>query len=641
MLAHVGSTFFSGGFIGVDVFFVLSGYLITRLLLSEISRTGRLSYSNFYTRRLKRLMPALVAMLLIVSVVAHGLLSTFEARLQLSSGPFAATWTSNFYFLFKDIDYFDELSGRDLYLHTWSLGVEEQFYLLWPVLIFTLLGLNKKLSIANKNQNNVFVSWFFLLFIAPLIGSLYISINDPHTAFYMMPTRIWQFSIGALIAIYNQRKIYFHCKLLDLGDAKFSRTLALVGLFLIVGSAVLLKPTTQYLAAWIIIPSIGAGLIIIAGHGLSKTRSSPLAFPLLVWLGDRSYSMYLWHWPIFMLGASVGLANQVYSYPVLILICISIAHLSYKYLELPFWKGRASHVTARKFILSGLLVMFSTAAIQYNVLITLRRNAATVDMSINWRGDVPDIYRFPCDSWYSSAEVEPCVVDSGNASKTVVFFGDSIGAQWYSMIPYVFPPSDWRIVVITKSSCPIVDEDYYYPRIGRVFKICSDWRDAAIEYILDLKPDTVLIGSASTYDFDANQWVEGSIRVVEKMANEVESIVLLAGTPSLGFDGPGCVSRNVSVDGIMDHEACQAEHRLNHVRKVTMYLQKAADISDNVQLLDLNDLICPDEICNALSHDGVVVFRDGQHLTDSFVRSRSYQIKLRFNEIHYLPNKAK
>ena len=138
MLGHAGQAIFPGGFIGVDVFFVLSGYLITGILLRELEQSGRIEFMRFYSRRLKRLLPALILMLSVSSGVAIWLLSGVEARTQLSSSSYAATWTSNLYFAFTTFDYFDELTNRDLFLHTWSLGVEEQFYLIWPVLLLIL-----------------------------------------------------------------------------------------------------------------------------------------------------------------------------------------------------------------------------------------------------------------------------------------------------------------------------------------------------------------------------------------------------------------------------------------------------------------------------------------------------------------------
>ena len=141
ILAHAGSTAFSGGFVGVDVFFVLSGYLITRMLLKEHLDTRRIDFVSFIAKRLKRLLPALGLMIVTTVAVASIVLTNYELRQQTASAIYAAAWISNLFFAFSKIDYFQDLRNSDLFLHTWSLGVEEQFYLLWPLLIFLLLSL--------------------------------------------------------------------------------------------------------------------------------------------------------------------------------------------------------------------------------------------------------------------------------------------------------------------------------------------------------------------------------------------------------------------------------------------------------------------------------------------------------------------
>jgi peptidoglycan/LPS O-acetylase OafA/YrhL len=140
VLAHANVGWFEGGFVGVDVFFVLSGYLITTLLVREHDRQGRIGFLDFYARRVKRLFPALLLMIVVVAIMGVWLLTDFEANQQLASSPFAAVWASNFYFALAGLDYFNDLTKRDLFLHTWSLGVEEQFYLIWPLILLFVLS---------------------------------------------------------------------------------------------------------------------------------------------------------------------------------------------------------------------------------------------------------------------------------------------------------------------------------------------------------------------------------------------------------------------------------------------------------------------------------------------------------------------
>lgn len=190
------------------------------------------------------------------------------------------------------------------------------------------------------------------------------------------------------------------------------------------------------------------------------------------------------------------------------------------------------------------------------------------------------------------------------------------------MVPALFPEPTWRIVVLTKSACAMVDEDYFYPRIGQVYTVCSEWRDAVLAEIERIRPDVVITGSAATYGFSETQWVDGSARVLSRLSKAADTVIVIPGTPSLPFDGPGCVARNLSSDGQIDRAACGATERQEHVAGVTRDLGQSAERFSNVYLLDLNDLVCPDGICNAVTEDGLLVFRDSQHLTDRFVRAR-------------------
>ncbi|MEI6987490.1 MAG: acyltransferase family protein [Rhodospirillaceae bacterium] len=615
VFAHTGWPLVAGGFIGVDVFFVLSGYLITGLLWCEVEQNGRLAFMRFYVRRLKRLLPALVAMLGITAGSAIWLLSGVEAHTQLASAPFAATWTSNLYFSFRTLNYFDELAGRDIFLHTWSLGVEEQFYLVWPVV---LLGLFRF-----ANTRRTLLTGLGIAFIVSLLLSMYLTTHLPQAAFYLMPSRIWQFALGAIIYIAfpgdpaikkNNISIWFALT---------------AGLLMICGSAVVLNEHLAYPGVWALVPSVGAALVIAAGNLLSAGRGSPLAQPGLVWLGDRSYSLYLWHWPIFVLGFSLGVQGQVLPTLGLILLSLLAAMLSYRFIERPFWKGRMSHAEPLRILLVSLLVMAIMLFGLFHGLRHLPQADTTADISNQWRSDVPIIYRQPCDAWYFNAQVEPCVFGTETAKRTVVFLGDSVGAQWFSMIPAIFPVSEWRIIALTKSSCPIVDEDYFYPRIGQIFHICAEWRNAVLDEITKLKPEVLIMGSASTYDFSETQWIAGSARIFERLSKSATAIIVIPGTPNLNFDGPGCVARYLSPEGRIDSSACLARDRMQHVDLVKNYLKQAAGRFPNVRVLDLNDLVCPGGNCNAVSEDGLVIFRDSQHLTDAFVQARISLIRER------------
>lgn len=625
--AHSNSSILQGGFIGVDLFFVLSGYLITGLLLSEVTQKGDILMFRFYARRLKRLLPALLCVMSVTAILASWLLSGVEAREQLASASYAATWTSNFYFLFSNFDYFDELAGRDLFLHTWSLGVEEQFYLIWPLLLWFALSSVKRNVVGEQAANRLLFIFLIALLIVSLILSIYWTINMPRAGYYLMPSRIWQFTLGACVylgtrQLAENKKLFNYCRI-DI-CAKVSLVLGLILIFL---SAVLMGPDISYPGYWAIFPSLGAGLLIFSGSIVDDSQKNILGHPVMAWLGDHSYSLYLWHWPILMLGFSMGFQGNVQATVGMLLLSLLASMFTYRYVELPFWKGRWSSVLPGRIILISILAM----SISLFALDQLRRQLpdveATTDISYKWRFDVPAIYFQTCDAWYHHSRVEPCYFGSDDAENNIVLLGDSVGAQWFSMIPEIFPQSEWRTTVYTKSSCPVVDEDWFYSRIGGNYEVCTEWRNAVLDEVESQRPDVVIVGNSATYDFNAVQWIEGSARIFERLSKAASYVLVIPGTPALGFDGPGCVARNINNNVQINTELCSSTNQMQDIYPITSYLQQAVDRYENVHVLDLNQLVCPDEICRAITEDGVVVFRDGQHLTDSFVRYLAPKIR--------------
>jgi hypothetical protein len=473
-----------------------------------------------------------------------------------------------------------------------------------------------------------------MVIIASLGLFFYWTINSPQAAFYLMPSRIWQLSLGAMVHLSYLDNPSHRNRLAQSFDKVPGFITLGTGLILIIGSAITFDATLAYPGFRTLVSSFGAAFIIVASHTLRKDQNSPLAHPILVWLGDRSYSLYLWHWPIFILGFSLGFQDQAFPILTMILLTLLAANLSFRLIELPFWKGRWSRAKPLRIILLSLLVMtISILAMNYG-LRQLPQPDSSTDISYRWRLDRPEIYPMACDAMNRHSRVEPCVFGTETARRTVVFLGDSIGLQWFSMIPEIYPEPLWRSIVLTKSSCAIVDEDYLHPRTGKIYQICTDWRNAILDELDILKPDVLIIGSAATYDFSETQWLEGSSKVFERVSKSAAAVFVIPGTPSLGFDGPGCVSRNVSPDGLIDRINCLAKDRLKHIEPVTKFLGQAANRFANVYMLNLNDLVCPDGDCNAISEEGLVVFRDSQHLTDTFVRVQAPFIHERLKRLY-------
>jgi len=631
--SHSGLGIAEGGFIGVDIFFVLSGFLITGFLLLEVEQQQRIDFLQFYARRLKRLLPALLLMVAVSTALAVQLLSATEAHSQLSSLPYVIIWLSNMYFAFSEVEYFDELSDKDLFLHTWSLGVEEQFYLIWPLVLLIVFRFSQQAAQGDRGRRLI-IGTIVVLLIS-LVLSLFLSATQSQLAFYLMPSRIWQFSLGALVFMLCSHQVLSASFFLNRW-LRSQRTLFLfLGLALIMGCALGLDTGVLYPGWWALLPSVGAALVIAAGCSAGTETAtdtdskSLLANPVLVWLGDRSYSLYLWHWPVFMLGFSMGYKGQWVPTLYMVLLAVLASMVTYRLVELPFWKGKLSQGKPSVALLVSVLVIAGSVTVANQGLPRLLPSEDAPDVSRQWRVDVPQIYPMGCDAWYTHAEVQPCVFESETSRQTVVVLGDSIGLQWFSMVPMMFPVEEWKVIVLTKSSCAMVDEDYYYQRIGKHYSVCTEWRNAVLDQLETIRPAVIFVGSAATYDLTDKQWVEGSARVFERLSNAAGNVFVLPGTPNLGFDGPGCVSRSLSADGLIDPTSCLAKDRLDLIQSSVGFVKEATERFSNVHYLDLNPLVCPGGVCRAINQQGVVVFRDTQHLTDSCVRQQTPNISTR------------
>jgi peptidoglycan/LPS O-acetylase OafA/YrhL len=628
ILAHVGVAGFAGGYVGVDVFFVLSGYLITGLLLEERVATGTIRYGEFLARRLRRLLPAMLAMLLVVLIVSTIVLTPFEMRQQSRSFPYAAAWISNFFFSFAERDYFLALQDHDLFLHTWSLGVEEQFYLIWPWLVLLFVGF--KARVADRlSQGKVILVGFAMVFVASLVLSIYLSANLPLLAFYMMPSRFWQFALGS--GVYVGMHMAFDWRAVSMGrKGKIGAWIAgLTGVMLVICSAVLLSPDISYPGWYALAPSFGAALLIAAGRISDRAAAGPiLSSGLFVWIGDRSYSLYLWHWPILILGTATGISGLVAGKLVLVALTVALAMLSYRYIELPFWKGRFRTAIPKHVVVYAVTTIIVSVT-AYNALERQVFGSSVESLVADGydpRMDAdPRVYLsgLHCDTGHFATQVVPCALGNPTGERLAVLLGDSIGVQWSPAVSEVFPSPEWQILVLTKSACAIVDKTWHYNKAGGDYTVCTEWRNMVLDYIDMIAPDVLIIGSSATYNFTATDWVDGTTRVLQRVAPSVGHVVLIAGTPHLSFDGPSCLEDPWRFSFRLINGDRECEEAMTETRSdvVANYLRQSASGFVNVGVVELGGLVCPDGRCAAQTTDGVVIFRDEKHITASFARS--------------------
>lgn len=614
---HAGLPGFAGGFVGVDIFFVISGYLITGLLLAEYRDTGRIAFASFYARRFRRLLPALLLMMATTAIAAWMLLPPSGQAYQAMAGAAASTWMSNLYFAFEHVDYFGAAAESNIYLHTWSLGVEEQFYLAWPLLIAMLLRHRH----GGASGGTAIAIAMPVLLLAGWVACAWLTQVSAKYAFYLMPARAWQFAAGAVACLYGPRLL----DRLRALHAHAHEAMGATGVALVVLALFFVSARSAYPGAWAVLPTMGAVCLLLAGTGQRSMATRALAVAPMQWTGRLSYAWYLWHWPVLVLGALVLPAPGLPGRLALALGSLLLAAASFAMVERPLRRNEDLVRVPSQFILASLLLM-AVAAFLFVRWSDAARAQVAASASMASKADplavqFPAIYAMGCDDWYRSDRLKPCVFGEDSAPRTAVVVGDSIGLQWFPAYQKVFSAPEWRLVVLTKSSCPMVERPIFNARIGREFVECATWRTRALDYITHLGPDVVVMGTTHSASFSKDDWIEGTNDVLARVAPASREVFIMRSTPVLPFNGPGCLAARKDVlRATGAGNPCRAEVHDELNDDVAGWLSTAATRWSNVRLIDLNGEVCPDGICNAVQ-DGSLVYRDEQHLNAGFVVS--------------------
>lgn len=611
--SHAHWSPFSGGFVGVDVFFVISGYVITRLLLKEYDQNRRITLNRFYARRLQRLLPALAFMLLLSTLISLFIFTPYEQLFQSKSAISASLWLSNIYFLYSDLDYFGRAATESLFLHTWSLGVEEQFYLMWPFIILIGVG---HFSRGDRTPN--LASILLLTLCVSAMLSFALAFTSPKHAFYLMPPRSWQFALGALVAYSQATKTKgWSCHLSPL----VSEWVALTGFLMILLGAMYYDNTTPYPNWQVSVPTIGTALMLLAyRHGKATFIGKTLSLQPIRWFGDVSYSFYLWHWPILLfcerLRPIQPSANTLFALG----LTIMMATFSYYVIENRIRKDRRLLAFPKYAVWGSAFVMVFTCTSLYTFeSYSDRQYSDPMQQKLaSVRYTLPVLYKYGCDEWYTSTRVRQCAFGDKSSEKKAVIIGDSMLLQLFPAIVDHYTRRNWQLIVLTKSSCPMVNRPYFYTRINSIYHTCDIWRERAIQAITELKPQVVIMGSSSRYPFSRIDWLDGTREIIEQLLPVTAQIYLIAGTPSLGFDGPSCLARHAWLSKTFPIQSAPSCSRKLHLNESLGWLGEVATEYQKVQFIDLSDTVCPKGICSAKIDDWIV-YRDFQHLTVEFV----------------------
>lgn len=439
---HAGISAVSGGYVGVDVFFVISGFVITSGVVREYE-LSRFSIASFYDRRIRRIFPALIAVIA-VSLVAFTAVMAVEDGRDFSRSAVAAMLSVSNIFFWKTSGYFDPAAGLRPLLHTWSLAVEEQFYLVIPLLLSFTLRRSRSFSAAVLT----------VLALGSLALSIYLTDRAPSANFYSLPTRAWELLIGCLLALQSNALQRF---------SKFAATFGWFGLALILVSVFVYDGDTPFPGAAALPPTIGAALIIASGTIGGSPVNRMLATRIMVGIGAISYSLYLVHWPVIVFARFWTMSDPgPLSVAVICTVSVVLATLSWKFIEAPF---RHPHrAFDRRHVFGGAAL---TAAIVCGLAFVAPAFAprdlapALVASAVENR---PLAFRSPCfleNEGAGSWRPDLCTRTTG-AVGNALLWGDSFAAHYVAGLMSTAEPLEVNVIQYTSAGCPpILDYKSY------------------------------------------------------------------------------------------------------------------------------------------------------------------------------------
>ncbi|QJW38312.1 acyltransferase [Cellulosimicrobium protaetiae] len=626
VLYHAGVPWLPGGYVGVDVFFVISGFLITGHLLRSLETDGRVRFAEFYARRARRILPASFVVLLATLVVAALTLGPVRVREAAVDAVATAAYVPNLLFAHQGTQYLNETDPPSLFQHYWSLGVEEQFYLLWPLLLVGFF--------AVRRSHRVLTVLVGAVVVVSFVACLVLTVRAQPWAFFGLPTRAWELAAGGLVAAMIGR------------GAALRRTLAVplgwAGLAAVVASVLLLDASTPFPGPWAALPVAGTASVILAGASAGASGpSAVLARAPMVWVGGISYSLYLVHWPAMTLPQAILGRTEPVPVPWQLLVavaCVPLAWLSYRFVETPFRTApRLRSARPRRVGLAvlaattvvvasaGLAVWGAERAPQSSTTVVtatdLRRSpAGTPVVPANLEpslaeaaDDLPVVYDDGCQLDVSGQEPpSSCVYGADATAPRVVLFGDSHASQLVPALSTLADAGSIRLDVVTKSGCPATDLEVVTGR-GQPYPTCSPWRAAVLDRLRADPPAVVVLadyagesGDAEGARFSADEWGAALGRTLE-MLPATTPVLVVGDTPTPGTAPSACLS-----DHVEDAARCDLGGEARNVE--VQEGQRAAAQDAGARFVTLDEYLCNARACPAII-DNTLVYRDGTHLT--------------------------
>lgn len=624
LLFHAGVPGVTGGYVGVDVFFVISGFLITGMLLRELSATGTIAIPEFLAARARRILPAASVVLVATAFASWALLPPLRVRETMLDVVAAALQVANLRFIAQETDYMSANAAPSPVLHYWSLAVEEQFYLIFPLVLVLAAIVARR---ARWSPVAVAGTVIVVLTIASFAASLSMTSSSPSEAYMSPITRAWQLGAGgiAALALMGRRAD---------GVPILRGIVAWGGVAAVAVSAVMLDESTPFPGTAALLPTLGTVAILVAGAGGIVGAGRLFALPPVRWVGRLSFSWYLTHWPVLVLAEAV--LGEL-EWPVLVGFTLISGVFAYGLMGAVENRVRRSQVVllrpAHSYAvgISGIVVALgaglgvgsavyedlarATGSLEGTTLadvLTPEAVALTGGPTSPGPGDAAadaPPHEYPCLSpmteldttWY-----DECSTGTGDRL-SVVLFGDSKAFQWSGAMREIADNQGWDLTIVTKGGCaaPDIPQRFTAESID-----CEQWRAAQLPRIRDMA-DVVVISTSTSYFFKPEAGYlrdEAWARTFGTFTSADIPVVYIRDVPTPDFDLPGCVAEHID-----DWSQCDFS-RAATLAPDPELLRAVLGEEPGVSGVDMSASTCPEETCPAVL-GGVLLYRDASHLT--------------------------
>jgi len=639
VLYHAGLPGLSGGFVGVDVFFVISGFVITGLLLREQAGTGRTSLVAFYGRRVRRILPAATLVIVTTVIATYVVLGAFYGNPTAVAARWTAVFLANFHFAAGGTDYLAATAPPSPLQNFWSLAVEEQFYLVFPAIVLVAAAVRASSSLRAR----------LTAVLVPIIAmSLVLSVtqtsSNASAAFFSPLTRAWELALGALVAVATPALLRLH--------PQVAGALTWVGLAAIGYAAVVYSSATAYPGSAVVVPVVGTALVVAGGTPVPRFAAERvLRVGPLQWLGRLSYSLYLWHWPILVLAAEyAGQTSLPFHRAVWWLgLSVAVAYATQRLLENPVrharvWAGRRWLPVGVGVLLIATSLVVATLAVAVGgngpagravpeppvpltpaqlhgvvaASVHIQKLPANLtpslaDVRADWGGTYP-----PCWPTFAQSTVGACVFGAAHATKTMVLYGDSHAAMWFGTLDDVATFFGWRLIVLAKGDCPSVDLPFANPAgngpPGGTFAACARWHSYALQRIAAARPDALIVTQNPDLGpggkkYSAAEWKAAMVRTIHELPVPVAHVLVLGNIPETVHSGPECLAANP--DAV---QRCSAPNQPYAVAHATAERRAAA--ATGAGYIDPDPWFCSTTCTDVIGR--YQPYWDGYHVTASY-----------------------